>query len=407
MAKEIVAADAPKLGSAPDSTGPTTGGAEIDNLISGLMDADPTTDPPTPVAEPAPEPKAPDTRVPPVTDKTLPFVPPQALGKKEDPKPEDSTVDDDYEPPEVKGDTKAAHAWKSVKQERKQLRDKVKELESALAAKPKTEETRTPEEVAALRQQVTELEQRLGEYDLSSTSSFKQQFEQPILQVVKRGANILVRSGKSSEEANSLMAKITDPSKTMEQIQDLIADEPIAVQGALMTAVGEFSELAERRQEALQHWQDTKAALKDHETRETEVKLVQDVEQNTQVALQKVVEEGNWMYAPGDNPEWNTQVQERVAAAKGILRSASREDLVKYVLEGVTARPLRQMFEETYKLAEQRKAELDRLVGRQPGYRGPSEDPPPRQPGKLEKGKPMEIADAVNSVFEGVESARL
>jgi hypothetical protein len=402
MAKEIVAADAPKLGSAPDATGPTTGGAEIDNLIMGIMDDKPATD-----AEPAPAPKAPDTQVPPAVDKTLPFVPPQALGKKEDPKPEDSTVDDDYEPPEVKGDTKAAHAWKSVKQERKQLRDKVKELESALAAKPKTEETRTPEEVETLRKQVTELEQKLGEYDLSSTSSFKQQFEMPIKQVVKRGANILVRSGKSPEEANSLMVQITDPSKTMEQIQDLIADEPIAVQGALMTAVSEFSELAERRQEALQHWRDTKAALKDSETRETEVKLVQDVEQNTQVALQKVLEEGNWMYAPGDNPEWNAQVQERVAAAKGILRSASREDLVKYVLEGITARPLRQMFEETYQLAEQRKAELDRLVGRQPGYRGPSEDPQPVTGKKLEKGKPLDIADAVSAVFDGVESQRL
>ncbi len=415
MAKEVVSGESPKLGAEPHVGGPSTGGSEISNLVMGLMDdgASPETSPETSknTAEPAQpvEEKTvvQETQTPPKEDKKLPFVPPQALGKKEEPATT-TEEDDDYEPPEVKGDTKAAHAWKSVKQERKQLRDKVKELEAALEAKPKPEEQRSPEEAETLRKQVETLEQKLGEYDLASTSSFKQQYEQPLTQVVKRGANILVRSGKSAEEASSVMAKITDPTLTLDQIQDIIADEPIAVQGALMTAVSEFGELAERRAEALQHWNETKAALKDQETRETEVKLAQDVDQATQTALQKVLEEGNWMYAEMDNPEWNVQVQERVAAAKGILRTGSREELVKYVLEGIAARPLRQMFEETYQLAESRKAELDKVVGRQPGYQGPAEDPAPRKSdGVLDKGKPLEINAALDTLFEGVESARL
>ena len=415
MAKEVVSGESPKLGAEPHVGGPSTGGSEISNLVMGLMDdgASGETSPETSknTAEPA-QPVEEKTVVqeiqtPPKEEKALPFIPPQALGKKEE-QTTTTEEDDDYEPPEVKGDTKAAHAWKSVKQERKQLRDKVKELEAALEAKPKPEEQRSPEEAETLRKQVETLEQKLGEYDLASTSSFKQQYEQPLMQVVKRGANILVRSGKSAEEASSVMTKITDPTLTLDQIQDIIADEPIAVQGALMTAVSEFGELAERRAEALQHWNETKAALKDQETRETEVKLAQDVDQATQTALQKVLEEGNWMYAAGDNPEWNAQVQERVTAAKGILRTGSREELVKYVLEGIAARPLRQMFEETYQLAESRKAELDKVVGRQPGYRGPAEDPAPRKAeGVLDKGKPLEINAALDTLFEGVESARL
>ena len=415
MAKEVVSGESPRLGAEPHVGGPSTGGSEISNLVMGLMDdgASGETSPETSknTAEPAQpvEEKTvvQETQTPPKEEKAPPFIPPQALGKKEE-QTATTEEDDDYEPPEVKGDTKAAHAWKSVKQERKQLRDKVKELEAALEAKPKPEEQRSPEEVETLRKQVETLEQKLGEYDLASTSSFKQQYEQPLTQVVKRGANILVRSGKSAEEASSVMTKITDPTLTLDQIQDIIADEPIAVQGALMTAVSEFGELAERRAEALQHWNETKAALKDHETRETEVKLAQDVDQATQTALQKVLEEGNWMYAAGDNPEWNAQVQERVTAAKGILRTGSREELVKYVLEGIAARPLRQMFEETYQLAESRKAELDKVVGRQPGYRGPAEDPAPRKAeGVLDKGKPLEINAALDTLFEGVESARL
>ena len=420
MAKEVVSGESPKLGAEPHVGGPSTGGSEISNLVMGLMDDGASAEPAQPAetepaqpaetepAQPAPEkPAVQETQTPPKEEKALPFVPPQALGKKEE-QTTTAEEDDDYEPPEVKGDTKAAHAWKSVKQERKQLRDKVKELEAALESKPRPEEQRSPEEVETLRKQVETLEQKLGEYDLASTSSFKQQYEQPLTQVVKRGANILVRSGKSAEEASSVMAKITDPTLTLDQIQDVIADEPIAVQGALMTAVSEFGELAERRAEALKHWNETKAALKDQETRETEVKLAQDVDQATQTALQKVLEEGNWMYASGDNPEWNAQVQERVTAAKGILRTGSREELVKYVLEGIAAHPLRQMFEETYQLAESRKAELDKVVGRQPGYRGPAEDPAPRKAeGVLDKGKPLEINTALDTLFEGVESARL
>ncbi len=415
MAKEVVSGESPKLGAEPHVGGPSTEGSEISNLVMGLMDdgASGETSPET--SKNTEEPAQPveektvvqETQPPPKEEKKLPFVPPQALDKKEE-QTSATEEDDDYEPPEVKSDTKAAHAWKSVKQERKQLRDKVKELEAALEAKPKPEEQRSPEEAETLRKQVETLEQKLGEYDLASTSTFKQQYEQPLTQVVKRGANILVRSGKSAEEASSVMAKITDPTLTLDQIQDVIADEPIAVQGALMTAVSEFGELAERRAEALKHWNETKAALKDQETRETEVKLAQDVDQATQTALQKVLEEGNWMYASGDNPEWNSQVQERVTAAKGILRTGSREELVKYVLEGIAAHPLRQMFEETYQLAESRKAELDKVVGRQPGYQGPAEDSAPRKSdGVLDKGKPLEINAALDTLFEGVESARL
>jgi len=425
MAKEVVKEGGPSLAAKADGLGPSTGGAEISDMVGNILEgaevkspepvekkeADPAAEH-NPVIEPEVEEPAAEPEKEPAEEAEAPFVPPQALGKEE-PKPEED--DDDYTPPEAQGDTKAAHAWKSVKQERKQLKaenaelaEKISALEAKLSEAPPQEDTsKSTEELVALREQVATLEGKLGEYDLSSTSSFKQKFDQPIMQVVKRGASILTRTGVEAADAQKLMAQITDPSKTMDDIQDVIADYPMAVQGALMNVVGEFGELAERRSEALAHWKETKAAMKDHESRETEVKIFQDVEKNTQAALDSLLKEGNWMYAPGDNEDWNKQVNERVQTAKGVLRSASREDLVKYVLEGVAARPLRQMFESTYKLAEERKAELDKLVGAQPGFRGSPDAGKPKDPASAKKGTPQQPGDVINSLFSDERSMQL
>jgi len=424
MAKEVVKEGGPSLAAKADGLGPSTGGAEISDMVGDILEgaevkspepvekkeADPAAEH-NPVIEPEAEEPAPEPEKKPAEEAEAPFVPPQALGKEE-PKPEE---DDDYTPPEAQGDTKAAHAWKSVKQERKQLKaenaelaEKISALEAKLSEAPPQEDTsKSTEELATLREQVVTLENKLGEYDLSSTSSFKQKFDQPLSQIAKRGVSMLTRTGMEVDEAGKLMSDITDPSRSMEEIQDLIADHPLAVQGALMNVVSEFGELAERRTEALSHWKETKAALKDSESRESEVELFQDIEQNTQSALASLLEEGNWMYAEGDNEDWNAQVSERVQAAKGVLRSASREDLVKYVLEGVAARPLRQMFEETHRISEQRKAELDRIVGSQPGFRGSPDAGKPKDPAAAKKGTPQQPGDVINSLFSDERSMQL
>jgi len=294
---------------------------------------------------------------------------------------------DPPDPPEVTANPKAAHAWQELKSERKQLRDRIKELEAKTAAP-----VVAPEEVVALNNKIAEYEERIGKFDLTSTSEFRNKYDAPINQNLKRGETILTKAGKSAEEARALMQKVSDPRLSLDQLQDLVADEPIAVQGALINIATDNSEIMTQREAALQDWKSTRAALQVQEQRNAQIQLAQDIELGTRTALDQVIKEGNFMMAPSSDPAWNAQVAQRLDAVKGIVKSAKPDELIKWVMEGITAQPLRQMLMAAHQTAEQRKAELDRLVTK--GPRLNSSDGAPRPPAKTgELKSPMQVIE--------------
>lgn len=377
------------------AAGPSTASADLNNLIQDVM-----TDKPKKVAAPAAP--APDPLPNPVLE-APPKAPPKAAPEPE-PEPEVGLVPDDVlaapEPevtPVIDGDDddaapdptdpKANTAWQQVKREKRELRDQLK------ASQQEVERLRTTalpemEEVNLLRTQIQEYEGKIGQYDLASTKQFKNRFDAPMESAKQRSVSTLTRAGRDPEDAKELVQKIFAASG--EELNQLLNDEPYSLQGPLMSLAVEYGELSKQRDDALAHWQQTKAAVVTQASRDQEISLAENIERDAAVAVQQALKEGNWMFARSkDNQEWNAQVDQRMLAVKGILRSAKPDELVKWVMEGITAQPTRELFKMAQAKYAKTKAELDRLVGATPRIRGG--DPAERRATAV-AGKPREAA---------------
>jgi len=349
-----------------------TSTSALSNMIGDLVgDALKGGQPPEPPSEPvAPaEPQVPEAPSEPVAPVEPPapaaddIIPSDILAPPATPAGQDAGEPADIEPPaSVTKDPKANHAWQQVKAERRQLRDEVKALKAEIE-RVKTSPTEDVQEVITLKKQVEDYEAKLGQYDLASTKAFQQRYELPAQQLFARGVSLLVKSGKDPDVAKALMAKIANPNAKSQEIQETIADEPFAVQGALMNVASEIQDIEAQKAEALNHWKETRAALGAQEARANEVKLAENIEKTTALAVEAAVKEGNWMFAQSSkNPEWNEQVQKRIDIVKGILRVGKPEEIIKFVVDGVTAPVLRKMAMDFKQQADSRKAELDKLI---------------------------------------------
>jgi len=350
-----------------------------DSLIGGIMN-DMGGDPPTPTPDPAPAPTltpapapaatppapapAPAARPVPAAALASPNIPDGILPADDTPPPQASDPDPENDPempPEVKrGDVKAKNAWSQTKAEKKMLKEKVRELEAKLAER--SEQAKPPEmqKLLELQTQVEQYEQRLGQLDLTQTRNFKTRFEIPMERTAARAVAILQKSGFTPDEAKELSTRMM--TATAQELQQMVSDQPVPVQGALYNLVGEFEQLSKDRQEAIDNWRQTKQAMEYESTVDQEISLAKNIEQDTSTAVQAAIQAGNWMYSStnGKTPEWDQAVQARVETVKGLLRTATQADLVKYVVEGITARPLRELLIKEKQRADQMAGELQR-----------------------------------------------
>jgi DNA repair exonuclease SbcCD ATPase subunit len=332
-------------------------------------------------------------------------VPLDVLGKKkpaDEPKPDPDDDGDDEPPAQVKSDPKANKAWQKHKADKKALKLRVQELEAAVE-QSKNVKAPDVEEIAALQTKIEEYEAKLGQYDLAATQAFQQRFDAPIQAALRKGASLLTRGGMEPDAAKQLMQKLSDPSLSMDAIQEAVTDLPYAVQGAVVTAITEYGELANARNEALAHWKETRAAVGEQANRQAEISLLQNLEKDTAAAVEKLRASGNWMYQTSeDNPDWNKTIEERITLAKGILRSATPETLVEFVLEGATARDLRGLYMQAQQLADKRKAELDKLVkgGPKIGGGGGTEPAPTKK-----KSGPQDVETILDDIFSKIPGA--
>jgi len=379
---------APTL-AAPAQSGAPSGasGAEdfLDALVGDGVTAPPVTQEPEPIA-PETEPIAPEpvqtAPEPAPVEQNAPAVPgiPQDVLPATEPEaaPAAAPLDDADipDPPDIQGDPKANDAWQRVKRERREFRDSLKEAQTELE-RMRSDVLPEQGELQELRDQVKDYENKIGQYDLSATQSFKRTFDEPLKDLRRRATSLLARSGRDPEDAAKLVDNLMDLAKTgdfnYDDVQDMLAGEALPTQGALTTAVNDYADLAKKRQTALDHFQDTRAALEETESRTEEFQLTQDIERDSQIALTSVLEDGNWMFAqsPSD-PNWNEGVAQRISAAKGIIRSAEPSELVKYVMEGVSAKATRELLIAESTRANKLKTELDGMVAVTPSIGGHS-----------------------------------
>jgi len=230
-----------------------------------------------------------------------------------------------------------------------------------------------------LQQQVSEYEERIGQYDLAATKAFKEKYDNRIEDIMERGKNAIVRTGLNPEETKQILDKLVDAREDITAMEDIVADMPVAVQGALFNLMQDYDAISKERADALTNWQDTRKAADYMEARDREIRLMDDIEKDVGQALTDAVKEGNWLYARTEDPEWSKQVDERISTAKGLLKLAKPSELAKYVLEGVTAKDTRALFTAAANRVRQLEQDLADLQGATPGIRARPQEQP-RQP---------------------------
>ena len=359
----------------------------VDMVGAILDDPDPAPDPaPAPAPAPAPDPApapAPDP---------APLIPADVVQRK-DTAVSDTPDDADTIPvPEsISKDTKANHAFAALKAELKRYKQQLADNESEIK---RLTENQTPdlEEVMRLRGKIQEYESKLGQYDLAATAEFKQRYDSRMDAAVQRGVSLLVRSGQNPEEARALMQKLIS-TDNMSKLQDELADQPYALQGALMTLVTEYADVQAERQQALAKWQETRAAMDFESRRSAEIKLMENVERDVGAAIENVRKAGNFMFAMSDTDEaWNKQVEERINTVRGIMRSAKPDVVASLVMEGVTAKATRELFLAAHQRVQELQAQLKDMVAVSPSVHG-SGAPSPTLPSSAKPRDPIDVID--------------
>lgn len=309
--------------------------------------------------------------------------------------------DDNDSQDDIGNTPKARHAWAALKSEKKtlsaenkKLTDEINELRAKLESAGKPPEM---QKLLELQRQVEEYETRIGQYDLAQTKAFRQRFDSQLELMDTKGIQMLQRGGLSKDDAKVLLQQIYSTSDPGE-LQQLLSEQPVPIQGALFSLATDREQLATQREEALRQWKETKAGMSAQEQFDEEVNLTQNIEKDTQTAVEQALKGGNFMYATTDgaNPEWDEAVQARVMAVKGILRSAPQSDLVKWVVEGLTAAPLRELLKTERQRSKALSAELTKRTGIAPRLRGA---PTASEEGTQREVKAKDPAALVSELF--------
>ena len=304
------------------------------------------------------------------------------------------------------------NAWAQIKAEKKALKEQLAAREAEiLAAKQQLAAVQKPpeiEEIAKMKQQIEQYEDRLGQLDITQSATFQKTYDAPLNMLFDRGMRMLVKTGMDPNEARKLAISAIDPQIKTNERADMISEQPVAVQGALMNIFEEIVDVQNARAEAIKNWKETSAAMKDQEGRTSMADMSKSIVTDTEQAVDALKAEGNWLYMESQKPEhaeWNRQVQERVRAVHGILKTAKPADLVKYVADGVTARSFRDMYLKERSRADQLAKAFAERFGVIPGVGSgsgisPSDDVVAK---KADKAKPISPGDFLSSMFSDAE----
>ncbi len=350
-----------------------------------------------PAAEPAARTPVVDEPLPKTSKDTgaLPFdiLPPDEPAPEEPADADGGT--DDPAPAEVSRDPKAAHAWAELKRQNKELKKQLEEASKASAAAP-------ADEVESLRSKLSEYEEKVGQFDLTATQAFQQRYDTPMRTLLKRGIALLTKAGMEPAEASKVVQGVYS-AQSQEAIEDLVAGQPVSVQGALAMYSAEYSELASARAGAVKDWRASKAALAAQQERDQEIAIAEMAQRDIAQAMSQSLAEGNWMFrrTNGQDPEWDKKVAERELLVRGLVKNAKPSEIIKWVIEGVTAKPLRELYAFETKRARKLQQELEAALGGSPRLGASGTAGRKAAPKPLAKGTPKSPESLIDAIFKG------
>lgn len=270
-------------------------------------------------------------------------------------------AEDEVMPDEVRKSPKRAQdAWTAAKREAKQYKKELDEL------RQKAQTPQNTEDIDSLKKQLQEAEDRLGQLDITNSTTFKRQYEAPINDIYRESVQSLVKAGHDVEEAQQRVRALINPNTTQEMMAEQLSDLPTLMQGVLYTHANKMRELQSLRSKAIQDWRSTQAAVREEEQRQSESIHKQLLMQNIDSAVDRLRQEGSFLFARSNTDDtWNRAVETRIEATRGIM-SGPPDILAKYVADGVAAKTYRQLFIKERINASKLRQDLANVMGGRP-----------------------------------------
>jgi hypothetical protein len=267
-------------------------------------------------------------------------------------------------------DEKQRHAFDQLAFDRREMKRQNGELHKRVTELEEQASVANIEETEKLKDQVKLLEERIGQYNLAETSVFKREFDVPYYERVKRAQNLLLKSKLDESSANALIARVLQTQDLNSRI-DLLNEEVPNVSGMLGVLFDEIDNIRTRRGEALAHWKEHRASLEETQKRELQRETLVVSEKLARTAVEQATAQGNFMYRKAkDSEAWNKEVDERVQAARAVLRKGDPIEMSQYIVDGLAGRRLREMFvvERSRRLAAE--DQLNAIRSARPGVAG-------------------------------------
>jgi len=268
---------------------------------------------------------------------------------------------DDTDIPETIKSTKAADAFRKIKEEKAQLAKQLEELKAGKSTNPDFES-----QLKALQEERDALSERVRLLDIERHPEFVKKYEGKINGVFDSVKNLV---GTDGERLVSLL-KSPESDYRNSQIDDIVEGLSPSKKAKLGALIVKYDEInGERASELSEAKADYDAVIS---------KYQQDNEEGTKAALesatktwQKVSSDARSLeiFEPRENDEeWNSELNQRLSLAQQIFNGEnSEEDLAKAALWAAAAPKYRELLYAQVEVNKRLQAELSKYRGSEPG----------------------------------------
>ena len=275
--------------------------------------------------------------------------------------PSASAATDDTDIPETIKSTKAADAFRKIKEEKAQLAKQLEELKAGKSTNPDFES-----QLKALQEERDALSERVRLLDIERHPEFIKKYEGKINGVFDSVKNLV---GTDGERLVSLL-KSPESDYRNSQIDDIVEGLSPSKKAKLGALIVKYDEInGERASELSEAKADYDAVIS---------KYQQDNEEGTKAALesatktwQKVSSDARSLeiFEPRENDEeWNSELNQRLSLAQQIFNGEnSEEDLAKAALWAAAAPKYRELLYAQVEVNKRLQAELSKYRGSEPG----------------------------------------
>ena len=283
------------------------------------------------------------------------------FGKKNAAEPAATAPTEDSDIPETIKSTKAADAFRKIKEEKAQLAKQLEELKAGKSTNPDFES-----QLKALQEERDALSERVRLLDIERHPDFIKKYEGKINGVFDSVKSLV---GTDGERLVSLL-KSPESDYRNSQIDDIVEGLSPSKKAKLGALIVKYDEInGERASELSEAKADYDAVIS---------KYQQDNEEGTKAALesatktwQKVSSDARSLeiFEPRENDEeWNSELNQRLSLAQQIFNGEnSEEDLAKAALWAAAAPKYRELLYAQVEVNKRLQAELSKYRGSEPG----------------------------------------